>query len=150
MIQPGKPIRIALAIFLIVTLAMCLTGCIIIPLWGYAKNDAGVAPSKELGPADSHKPLRVTFATRKQVIALFGNPDLSSDDGRAIGYTNLSAPDWLFISICGGGQDRSNYSLFLEFDDNNVLRRYRLVGDYAWVDFLRETSHVTPATNPRP
>jgi hypothetical protein len=169
MIQPGKPIRIALAIFLIVALTMWLTGCIYIPLWGYAKNADGFAASKQLGPADSHKPLRVTSATRQQVMALFGYPDLTSHDSRAIGYTKLSAPNWLVIGLCWGIYDR-DYYLFLEFDDHNVLRRYRLVGgnnqpNYpilnpylptfdeidpqpAWDQFLGEMSHPTIAPAP--
>ena len=81
----GRGVKRILPITLILLGTMALSGCFFIPTFNAVISGRNVA--KDVGGANSKRPLRVGSANGRQVIALLGYPPFASDDGKRIAYT---------------------------------------------------------------
>jgi hypothetical protein len=117
---------IALPVMLILVSLLVLTGCLFIPTFNPTVQGTNVAA--KVGDANSHRPIRVGFATREQIIAMFGKPQYSDDTGLRIGYAWIVKNGVWVYPFCFTGRDQlGDRGIELDFNDKDVLTSFHIV-----------------------
>ena len=117
---------ILLPALLIVAGILVLTGCLFIPTFNTTIQGTNVGA--KVGDAASGRPIRVGFATREQIIAMFGKPPYMDDKGRRIGYAwTVKNGVWIY-PLCFTGRDQiGDRGIELDFDDHGILNDFHIV-----------------------
>jgi hypothetical protein len=121
-------VGVLLPAILILVGLLILTGCIFIP--GFHETVARTNVAAKVGDAQSERPIRVGFATRQQIVSMFGPPQYADYMGRRIGYSwTVRNGIWL-VPLCFTATPRLGYhGIELDFDDKDVLQNFRLVAE---------------------
>src|SRR5436309_2258543 len=100
-----------------------LAGCIFIPTFQLPKD--GKDFRKEVGDANSHKPIRPGEATRAYVLQRLGQPYAVSADGHIVAYEFGATNGYWVWPLCFMAEsEHTYYRLRLTFDANDRLLRY--------------------------
>jgi hypothetical protein len=101
-----------------------LIGCIPVPV--YRPTKGGPRPEERIGQLRSSKPLQLGRSTRVDVWTLLVAPQYTPDDRTEIYSYRLTTVSWLY-PLCSFAlpQEELRY-LRLEYDDGDVLRRYKV------------------------
>lgn len=121
--------QIILPLILIVLGVCLLEGCLFIPTFDTLKKGEHDA-AKQVGGANSRKPLRVGMATRGQIEKLLGPPNFYAPDGSRTAYTwRVTEGIWI-APLCFYANPRNRERmLLLQFDHEGVLQRFRIDKD---------------------
>ncbi len=136
-----------------------LTGCIFIP--GFHETVEKTDVAAKVGDAGSNRPLRVGYATREQIVAMFGVPQYADNTGRRIGYEWTVRNGMWIVPLCFTATPRLGFhGIELDFDEHEVLRRFEVVADDpetgpnvglgAQAVIIRERPPLDPALHPNP
>jgi hypothetical protein len=107
---------------------LILTGCIFIP--GFHETVEKTNLAAKVGDANSDRPIRVGYATREQIVAMFGPPQYVDDSGRRIGYGWTVRNGIWIVPLCFTATPRLGYhGIELDFDERGVLRSFEVVAD---------------------
>src|ERR1041384_8305919 len=117
--------RMGIAVALTLLGAAALSGCLIIPTFNVTTDGRNV--SRDVGNADSRKPVRIGFS-RDQVVQVLGPPHFANDDGSMIAYRWQVMESIVIAPLCGMWADaqKSSRYLGLRFDEDGTLIEYRL------------------------
>jgi hypothetical protein len=105
--------------------ACLLLGCIYIPTFGPV---VGYDAARKVGGPKSSKPLRVSRATRGEVLRVLGEPHFTSATRRAIAYFWRVQNGYVINTLCASEAyaTQSSHMLILRFGEDGVLRKYEL------------------------
>ena len=124
------------------------TGCIPLPIETDVFNGRPRL-HKEIGAADSEKPVRVGRTDRVGVESAFGRPDYESTDSTAMVY-EYSVSTWqMFFPLCfmSLGMNAEDRFLLLRFGPDGTLASYDV---HKSLDALRRKSGMTLREVPKP
>ena len=103
--------------------------------------------AKQVGGANSRKPLRVGRATRVQIEKLLGPPKFYDPDGSRTAYTwRITEGIWIAPFCFSAASQDGERMLVLEFDREGVLQRFYTVKDS---DFFLHQAQDKPASGMR-
>jgi hypothetical protein len=124
--------NVILPAVLLVPLIWLMAGCLYIPFFEH-RLDSGPNVRALVGPVNSGRPIRPGNVSRGRVMEMLGNPNWTSDDGSAIGYTTYTGiGSWVWpLCFTAVPADNRVYAVRLVFDKNDTLIRYD------WADAAR-------------
>ncbi len=116
-----RNIRRAIPFVLILIGLWLLSGCIYVPMFGRPLQ--GKNAVKQVGDAESRKPLRVGKSNDQDIRRILGEPYAQSDEGRVLAYTWKTQNGITIWPLCFAvdGVDRWS-TLVLRMDKRGVLQ----------------------------
>lgn len=127
MIMPHHSSRRALLPIVLIALGLyLLVGCIYIPMFGRTTDGKNVR--RAVGDANSRRPLRVSRASRDDVLRVLGPPYVAASDGSALAYTwrvQNGIAIWPFCFMADSIDGMR--TLVLRFDQAGKLQSYNLM-----------------------
>lgn len=114
-------IRLSLPALLLGAGLWLLSGCLPIPT--FQATVEGQNAERKVGDANSRKPIRVSRATRADVLRVLGTPSGESEDGRAVAYRWKVLHGVTVWPLCFYAQGvHGARMLVLRFDEHGVLQ----------------------------